>query len=48
MVSRIGETVRGLETVGETNDRARVDRNLQYTQFWREIGAKLAEKGTRK
>jgi len=47
LVERIDATVGGLETVGETHDRSRIDRNLQYTQFWREIGAKLAESGTR-
>jgi hypothetical protein len=47
LVDRIDETIRGLETVGDAMDRARIDRNLQYTQFWREIGASLVERGTR-
>jgi hypothetical protein len=47
LVERIDEVVQGLETVGQTKDRDRIDRNLQHTQFWREIGAKLMEEGLR-
>jgi hypothetical protein len=47
LTERIDAVLGGLETVGETNDRARIDRNLQYTQFWRELGGRLMEQGVR-
>jgi len=47
LVESIDRTLQGLEYVGETSDRSQVDRNLQYTQFWRDKGAVLAESGVR-
>lgn len=47
LVERIHETLQGLERVGETNDPTRIDRNLQYTQFWRQIGGALLRSGVR-
>jgi len=45
LFQRIDETVDGLAYVGETDDRAKIDHNLKYTQFWRELGAKLLKNG---
>jgi hypothetical protein len=44
---RIDHVIGALEYIGETEDRSQIDRNLQYTQFWRQLGAKLVEDGVR-
>ena len=47
LVERIDATLGGLEYVGETSDRSQIDRKLQYTQFWRDLGAALVKQGVR-
>jgi hypothetical protein len=47
LVQRIDETLGGLAYVGETDDSPKIDGNLQHAQFWRELGANLAEAGVR-
>jgi len=47
IIDRIDETIGYLEYIGETNDHSQIDRNIQYHQFWREVGAKLMEEGIR-
>lgn len=41
LVDRIENLSGVLEYIGETDDRSKIDRNLQYTQFWRQLGSKL-------
>lgn len=48
LIERIDAILQGLETMVQTTDHSRIDRSLQYTQFWREVGAKLLENGMRK
>src|SRR6266498_1640655 len=45
LVERIDETLGRLEYLAESTSD--IDRNLQYTQFWRDRGAALAESGVR-
>lgn len=45
LVSRLDSIVDGLAYVGETEDEAKIDYNLQYTQFWQEEGAELRKRG---
>jgi hypothetical protein len=45
LIEHINATFEGLEHVGETRDRSKIDHNLQYTQFWREMGASLFQHG---
>ncbi len=47
LVERIDETVGGLYYLRETSRSSDIDRNLQYTQFWRDRGAQLARDGVR-
>jgi len=44
---RIYRVIETLGYLGETEDRSQIDRNLQYTQFWRQLGAKLVADGVR-
>lgn len=45
LVERLDETVGGLHYLAGDSRTADIDRNLQYTQFWRDQGAKLMETG---
>jgi hypothetical protein len=45
LVERIDSTIDGLAYVGGTDDRSRIDHNLQHTQFWRELGANMLKSG---
>lgn len=45
LVERIEQLIETLEYLSERSERAKVDRNLQYTQFWRNLGAKLMTEG---
>ncbi len=45
LIQRIDETIERLACVGETDDRAKIDYNLQHTQFWRELGASMLKAG---
>ena len=47
LLERIDETIGGLEYVSNTNDYSKLDRGLQYTQFWRDVGAELMKNGVR-
>lgn len=47
LLERIDETVGGLEHVSNASDYTQLDRGLQYTQFWREMGAELMKNGMR-
>lgn len=47
LIERIDATLHGLEYVVGTSDRSQIDRNLQRTQFWRDLGAELAKRGVR-
>ena len=47
LAERIENTIGNLAYLGETNDDTQIDHNLQYTQFWREEGAKLAKQRVR-
>jgi len=46
LVGRIDTTIEGLAYVGETEDRSKIDYNMQYGQFWHDVGAHLMEEGT--
>lgn len=47
LVERLEDTISRLAELGETPNEAQIDHNLQYTQFWRDQGAKLAKEGLR-
>lgn len=47
LVERIDQLIGVLEDIEETSDRSPIDRNLQYTQFWRQLGSKLMAEGVR-
>jgi hypothetical protein len=47
LLERIDETIGGLEYVTHARDDIHLDRQLQYTQFWRATGAKLMKEGVR-
>jgi hypothetical protein len=47
LMERIDETIGGLEHLSNTSDYSKLDRGLQYTQFWRDVGAELMKNGTR-
>ena len=44
LLERIDETI---EYVSNASDYTQLDRGLQYTQFWRELGAELMNNGVR-
>ncbi len=45
LVDRIVQTIENLGYIGETEDEAQIDYNLQHSQFWREQGAALMKNG---
>ena len=45
LIQRVDETIEGLAYVGGAEDRTKIDHNLQYTQFWREIGSHMLKNG---
>ncbi len=47
LLERIDEMLGGLSYLSKTGTDAEIDRNLQYTQFWREVGIDLAKAGVR-
>jgi hypothetical protein len=47
LVDRIVLTIEGLGYLGETEDEAKIDYNLQHGQFWQELGAELMGNGMR-
>jgi len=47
LIERIDETIGGLEHVSNASDHTEIDRGLQYTQFWRKLGADLMSSGVR-
>jgi len=47
LLERLDRTVDGLAYVGESDDPSEIDYNLQHTQFWRELGAKMMKSGIR-
>jgi len=44
LVERIDETLGGLETLSQSGN---IDRDLQYQQFWEQVGARLAKSDVR-
>lgn len=46
LLERIDETLGGLEHLNSTHN-SDIDRSLQYTQFWRDIGSNLMSEGVR-
>jgi len=47
LLERIDETVGSLEHLSNPGTEVELDRGLQYTQFWRQIGADLMKNGVR-
>ena len=47
LLERIDETIGGMEHVSNAGDDTELDRGLQYTQFWRTLGADLMNTGVR-
>jgi hypothetical protein len=47
LIERIDGMLESMEYIGGTTDRAQIDRNLQFGQFWQEMGVMLANRGVR-
>lgn len=47
LAERLDATVGSLYEMSDANTDAEIDRNIQYTQFWRDEGTELAKQGVR-